>query len=322
MSTVLLAAPPPPPVPPVPPAPAASIWNRSQIRLEAEDGDVWDLTDYTSGVFLVKGQFTGLHMPPFERRNSTSAAEHGSRRRSHRVTERPVVLPIFVYSDEGSEAWLERDAALWRALHPDKVCDLVFIPPGKRARRLHLSHVGNDQGYERDPIAFGWTPYVLDMVAEAPFWEGTPVVRQWDESLPVPFFGGTTGKLKGPPYHVSSAFRLGSATLDNPGDVEGYAVWTVEAIGGDIESVTVGVGNRLTTASFLIPEGESITIDPRPGPRGKSVYDSRGRRRTNELSARNFTSIPAGQSVPLSLEIVGSGRVTATLVPRHYRAWG
>lgn len=311
------------PTTPAPPPPVVvSPWQGIRSTLTSWDGSRWTISDPRSGVFLMREDILGLGLPPVERRRSSSAAESGSRFRSHRVSERPVVLPIYLYSDAGSEEWLARDAAFWRAMHPDRECVWTVTVPGYGSRHLRMRYNGDDVGYGHDPVKFGWAKYPMELLNESGFWEGEPVTQTWEPAAPKPFFGGDTGG-GATPFYISRSATIGNAVMNNPGDVEAYAVWTVEGLPVDgIDSVTVGVGGRLTTADFPIAAGSSLTIDPRPGPKGKSAYDSEGVRRTAELSARDFAPIPAGQSVPLSLAMVGTGRVSATLVPRYYRAFG
>lgn len=313
---------PPPVVTPPPPPPVAETRIGLRSWITTWEGFQWDTSDYTSGVFLTAESVVAFGMPPVERRVTSAATEPGSRYRGHRVAERPGVLPLFVYSDAGSVDWVERDSAFWRGMRPGETFTLSVQAAGQSVRHLTLRFDGDDAGYSADPTVRGWAAYAVEVVAEDPFWRGDPVVRTWTPVAPQPFFGGNGGGGFGPPFYISSSSTLAGATIDNPGDVEGYTVWQVDAVGGDVSTVTVGVGDRLITAPFVIPDGVSLTIDPRPGPRGKSAYDSTGARRTAELSARDFAAIPPGRSVPLSLNMTGSGRVTATLVPGFYRAWG
>lgn len=278
---------------------------------EGWDSTLWELsgTRSSNGVRLLAGT-RGFHFPPKTPFKSVAANAPGSRPRGHRVTDREVMWNLAVYEGGRSQAWLDFDAAWWKTLEYGRTGTWVVTQPNGTSRRLQLSMV--DDGFpsvDVDPSLMGWAHYGVTLEATQPFWEGAPIVGG-------PWSGGSDpGDF---PWHIGSGSTLGSAVMSNPGDVDAYPVWTVE---GPTTSVTVGVGSRLITFPSDLAEGESVVIDPRPGPRGKSVYDNTGARRTSELTVRDFAPIPAGGSSELSLSMVGAGSVSAVLKPLHFRAW-
>lgn len=311
--TVLLAAP-----TAVPDQPGAVSFGGLRVTWEGWDGTAFELSSRSSGVYLRPG-VRGWSMPEWQPFRSQSAVAPGFRHRGARAQGRSVFWNVGVYHGDGGQAWLDYDRAFWRTMHPDREGTWrVQLPGALGSRSLRLRFAGDDALLEVDPTRVGWQAYGVDLVADQPFCEGEPITAEFSEASELDFFGADSGQTGAPPFYISSSSSFATATMSNPGDEPGYPVWVAE---GPFTSVTVGVGGRLITAPISIAEGQSLTIDPRPGPRGKSAYDSTGARRTSELTARDFAPIPPGQEVPLSLAMTGTGSVRATLVPLYHRMW-
>lgn len=302
-------------VPPPPSVPVAAFPGLAAMTWTGWDGTVFDLLDPAAGVFLAGGVL-GLNMPTHAAVTRSTPGVAGSRLLDTRALGRDITWPVFMFSAT-SQGWVDLDRAFWATMHPDRAGVWSVTDPAGSTRKLRARYV-DDGGhiFTADPTSTGWQLYVVRLVADQPYWEGEPVTRSWKGGPAEPYYGGTGGGGYGPPYFIAPGSTLGTATMDNPGDVDAYPVWTIT---GPTTSVTVGVGGRLVTAPFPIPDGTSLTVDPRPGPTGKSAYDSTGARRTAELSDRDFAPIAHGASVPLSLAMTGDGMVTATLTPLYRR---
>lgn len=264
------------------------------------------------GLMLVQDGVRGLGMPAVQRWASTAPAVHGSRWRGHRVEEREVHWPLLVWSDRGTDAWLERDRALWAGLRPDLV-GLWQVATASGWRRLRLRWVEADDQYARDPLRAGWNVYGIRLVAEQPFWEGETRVVEWGAATAVPFFPG-------PPFTIGGGQDLGSATLTNPGDVPAWTTWRVH---GPCPSARVGVAGRVIEVPFGITAGQTLVIDTAPEAQTAILHttpDGEGVDRTGQLGAASFAPVPPGESVELSLQAAG-GRVSCELTPLYYRAW-
>jgi hypothetical protein len=161
----------------------------------------------------------------------------------------------------------------------------------------------------------GWASYGITLVAEQPFWEGPAVTRAWQASEPVPFIGGGPSNPTGGLY-ISSGSTLGSASMPNPGDEPAWPVWLIH---GPTVSVSVGVGGRVIEVPFPLAEGEQLLIDT--APTAQTAIDSDGVERTAELGQVEFAPVPPGESVDLSLTMVGQGVVEAAITPLWHRAW-
>lgn len=300
------------------------------------DGSVWDLTGWTGGVSLQAG-VRGFTMPPLDRYANASPALSGSRWRGWRARDREVFWPLRVFSDAGSQAWIEYDRAFWKTMRPDRLGVWEVVQLSGEARRLSLRFADDgQQSFDTLPSLLGWTTYGITLVAEQPYWEGDAIARTWAVDDPTPFFGGAIvasagygaggygtaaygdpAVVGGPPFYISSGSAITSAAIDNPGDVDTYPVYTIV---GPTTSVSVGYAGNVVTLG-TIAAGAVRIVDTNPDK--LTVTDAAGVDKWSELtSAADFGApIPPGESVPLSLTLVGTGSVTVSITPRYYRAW-
>ncbi len=301
-----------PDVAPVPPAAGAVFGLRNE--LVGVDGSVWDLSDWTSGVFLAADGVLGLMEAPAERYVSTSPAVAGSRWRGGWVAERPVSWRVHLWAQPGM--WLDLQRAWWAALSRDATATWrVHLPDGAwRALQVRLTTTG-PHVFARDPVAAGWETYTVALVAEDPWWYGEPVPREWSDSPGSPFFGGPDGAGSGPPFFISSSAYIGSATMTNPGDQDAWPVWTVTAT-GEVSQVTMAVGASRLRAVVDLDPGDVLVVDTDPRRQSTTVNGTRTR---GVLVEHEFAPIPPGGSVALALTVVGEGTVQAQIVPRWSR---
>lgn len=277
------------------------------------DGSVWDLSQpEVSGLFL-GAQARGLGAPDADRFSTVSPALAGSRHRGSRILEREVFWPLHILGDPGS-AWVGRDGAFWRTMRPDAPGVWSVTGPDGSTRSLTCRWVSTEDSFLMDPTRVGWASYGVYLVAdEDPYWSGAPVVRSFSPGEPVDFFDPAGS----PPFHISAGNLLASATVDNPGDVESHPIWRVD---GPVTDVEVGVQGRVIEVPIEVAGGESLTIDT--SPTAQTAIRSGGEDVTSQLGAVDFAPIPAGDVVPLSLSMVGTGTVTVTLPTRYLRAFG
>jgi hypothetical protein len=275
------------------------------------DGSVWNLSASDSPVRLREG-VRGLSMPPVKRYSSASPAVPGSRFRGSITLEREVFWPLRVFTGSG-QTWHDQDAAFWRTMDPEQPGVWAFTQPSGEVRRLRCRFVSDgSHTFQTNPGGIGWTAYGVALVAdEQPYWEGEPQVRYFGADPPVLFFTADATVFALDPEQT-----VATATMDNSGDVEAYAVWTIT---GPSDSAVLGVGGRLIEVPFAVPDGQSLVVDPRPT--AQTAIMSTGDDRTGDLGEVDFAPIPPGESVELSLELVGDGYISAALTPLHRRAW-
>lgn len=314
------------PTPPTPPptpdgTDPGTAWSGLQVVWSGGDGSSWELSSASSPVWLTPGGTRGLSMPPFDRYSSDSPAVAGSRWRGYRTAERPVFWPVFIYGGRpGEAAWRDVDSAFWDSLSPDLPGEWSITQPDGTVRRLRCRYTDDgEQAYDMDPFVTGWAVYGINLVAEDPYWRGSAVTATFDTSASQNFYGGDSGGGFGPPFYISSNTSAATATIDNPGRVPAWPVWTAQ---GPFSSLSVGVGSRLVTLPLAYTAGKSVTIDTRPD--RLTVVDSDGVDRVPDLGAVDFVPVPAGSAVPVSISVPGSSsatRVTVSLEPQYFRAW-
>jgi len=323
------------------PTSASVSWSGFQaMTWTGADGSQFDLLSPDSGTLLMAGA-RGLNMPSLTDYTSESPALDGARFRGSRTNQREVFWPLLVYSDAGSQAWVEYDREFWNSLRPGQVGLWTVTHPNGDTRTLRCRFKDDGgQSYDVDPSLVGWAAYGITLVADQPYWEGAAVTRTWKASQPVSFFGGGTG---GPPFTISPGSTLAKATMPNPGDVDAYPMWVLT---GPIDIASVGLSGKLTQYQASIASGRSVVIDtspdqqrvveiaspPDPDSGGPDVGSqewldwisaamSTGTDRVLNLGSVAFNApVSPGRSVSLSLSMVGDGTVTAAIVPYYFRA--
>ncbi|MGY4543254.1 hypothetical protein ACVWY0_003187 [Arthrobacter sp. UYNi723] len=291
----------------------ASPWARGVMVWTGWDGSGWELSKPDAGVFLTGKGIEGLGMPTHQVWIGESPAVHGQSYRGHVVDPRPVFWPVYLYSDAGTDEWLDLDRAFWRSLQPGKHGTWSVTTPRGGTRSLSCRFVDDGRhSFDRDPLFRGWAVYGVSLIADNPFWTGEPVRRTWAQSTATDFYGGAS---KAPVFHISSGSQLSTAKMTNEGDLEAWPVWTVR---GPLTSVTVGVDGSTIQWNVALAGGDILVIDTDPTVQSAWLN---GVDVTDQLGVADFAPIPAGVELPLSLTMAGTGSVEATITPRYYRAW-
>jgi len=320
MASIVYAA------PPVDMLATARLPQGMRMTWESWDGQLWDIATGAEGVALMPG-VRGLNMPPTKRHTQTSPAVHGSRRTGWITAEREVFWPTLVYRESGVYDWAQLDGDFWRSMHPDRPGIWSVTDPSGNLRKLTCVF-DNDGGHSTEilPSIQGWERYGIYLAAEQPFWTGERLRRGWSGAGGSSFFG--TGA---PAFNISTASSASTATIGNPGDLDAWPKWTIV---GPSTTTTIGIPGQVIQVPFNIPAGKALEVDTDPsrqtviyGDWSQNVFTGFGEissqvSRFSDMGAVEFAPIPAGEAVPLSIVINGSGVVLMELTPRHFRAWG
>lgn len=269
------------------------------------DGSTWDLgDDHLSGVHMQSG-FRGLFYPEIDWYSDAFAGVDGISDRGFRSREREMFWPIRIYQGDKSQAWVDYNRAFLKTLRPGKYGVLEIVQPDGEARRirLRLQSDGSPQ-INTDPALIGWQDYGLYLTAPQPLYEGDPITVTFQAPSAESFFDVNR--------FIGSSFSYDSASISNPGEVAAWPVWEIT---GASTSVAVGVGSSLVTYPQPLSTTDSLVIDTNPTAQSAR---KNGVRVTSSLTTRDFRAVPEGAAVPLSVQMTGSGLVTATITPRYF----
>lgn len=314
---------------PAPSAPVpAPLWVKTGMTWTGHDGTVWDLTDPNGGVCLLRDGVEGLHHPKFTQWVRKGPAVPGQVFRGAIAEERNVVLPLVVFEDSGSKAWIEHDRKFWKSMHPRRLGTLTVSPGGTGAKRsIKLRYVPEDYSYEVDPALSRWAAYVALLVADQPFWTGTTVRAAWGTGGAQEFYEEDGPQL----VNIMTGHTMANAAVTNDGDEDAWPVWTVI---GPSTAAHAGVGADVVEVPFVVPDGKAVVVDTDPRMRTALECDytpATGNTpplftnpvdRTADLTgAVNWARIPAGQTSPVNISITGGGAMMVELTPLYWRAW-
>lgn len=299
--------------PPAPVQAAVDLWHNFGVIWHGCDGSTWDLVSLSTGVVVTPDGIKGLNMPGFDRYSDSSPSQAGSRFRGSRTQDRKALWPIFIYGGSTGE-WIERDRAFWKSMRPDEFGTWEIVSPEGTSRFLNLYFADdNDKSFGLSPAQYGWSVYAVDLIADdLPYWYGEDIVRTFNVDSGAPFFAASPNV-----FTISPGDSTGTATIDNPGDVDAWPVWTIT---NDHAGAVLGVGPGSVQIPAMV-HGEIWTIDTRPNE--QSAIDALGADRSAEV-VWNPAPVPRGQQVPLSIAITSPDSdvtVECALTPLHFRAW-
>lgn len=291
------------------------VWAACQHTMFGWDGSEWDLSSGMSGIALQAGT-RGMRPPPHQRYATKAASLPGSIYRGSVTDERDVFWPVKLFSDAGSQAWIDHNHRFWRTLDPDELNTWVITQPSGERRSLQVRYAGlSDDSDDIDPALVGLAEYGIQLVAEQPYWLGDPLTRRFDHGGGQNYYGGDSGGGYGPPFYISPGLTTDTASITNDGDVPIWPVWKVN---GPTTSVTVGVNGHLTVFPMTLTSGQWVRLDM--APTDQVPIDQAGVDRSADMGAVDFAEIPRGANVPLTIAMTGTGFVEVTIVPAY--RWG
>jgi hypothetical protein len=304
--------------------PPAPIFVQTDVIWTGWDGSKWDLTNPATGVVLLRDGVEGLHMPKLTEWTRKSPAVHGQTFAGYLAEPRKVVFPVLVFVDETDSTgeWIARDRAFWKSLHPAKEGTITISPAGAGSKRtLKVRLVPSDHQYPTDPAIGRWATYVIDLVADQPFWKGQTVTAGWSEPVGDEFYEENGPQL----VNIAAGHTTADAAIRNDGDEPGWPVWTLI---GPSTAAHMGVGDAIVEVPFTVAAGKAVVLDTDPRVRTAMEYDYAGGTlsnpvdRTEDLTgATDFAPIPPGETQPINISITGTGTIRVELTPLYWRAW-
>lgn len=301
----------------------------SGVRLDwtGPDGSTWDWLDGTAGVVLGEG-IDGILFPDFEQLTTPTPAGrryNGTRWKPATVEATLQVCDTRASAEVAALGGQYRRGAAWRTLDrrvrasvsPTSAGRLTCTADGQsRWLDLRLESIGHK--LTKMPDIRGLVEYDVELVDDEPFWKGQPVPIDfpYQEVATEDYYGGATGV--GPPLMISAGNNSSSGVeIANPGDVDSWLTWEIT---GPVQA-TIGTPGATTAVPFL-GDGERLTIITNPIRR--DVLDESGARAWHKLDNRRFEPVPAGDQVPLVVEMASAGpgsNVRVTLEPMFLGAY-
>lgn len=291
-------------------------WDGLQIVWTGWDGSVWDLSSQEGGIGLKAG-VEGFELPAWEHHSDESPARSGDYWRDVKAKPRLVALPMRLWHDDSTRAYLERRRAFIRTLNPRREGVLSVRSAAGTVRTLRCRYTGGWDGpQDRDDTAFGWVDHGPEFTAAQPFWEGESLPYEWKPATSKDFFNAAGTPPGAPDFFISDSFNAETSVITNPGDEDAYPVWTIM---GPCTSCTIVANGQSITWPLALSAGQFVRIDTRP--EKQTAVNHAGTDVTASLTSWGFAPIPPGANQSFTITLTGGGTVRASLTPLYWSAY-
>lgn len=287
-----------------------------QIEWVGTDGSVWDLIN--GDVSLSNAGITGLGMPLTFDTTRQTALYHGQTLQSWRLEPREVFLPLLFTGDSFTDVeGIQRN--FWHSMALGEYGSLNVTDGNGYTRSLELRLVSdNGLAYNIDPYSDKTTrrSFGLSMVADNPWWQGEEVSTTFGLGTEgtATFFGNGSSAT---PFYIVKSTGGTDAALVNLGDMPAWITWTIT---GAMTSFDLEVDGHHIAGAITVDVGETLTIET--SPLSQIAYLNDGTKVTRYLTSADFAPVPASASpVPIGIDVVGTGNITAAFRPQFMRAF-
>lgn len=276
------------------------------------DGSQWDILG--GPVRLSTGGTSGLSMPEFDFFTQQTPAGDGQRLTGWRAKPRAVFLP-FNFKDEANTDYTGVQRDWWDGWAAGEYGTLRVTDNLGKVRMLDI-RFEDDTGLTYDVSPEGYTPpFGINAVADRPYWYGPTSEFHFTvggENTKL-FFGDGAGA---PPFFIMESQGGASSTITNDGDGPG---WVELELRGQFTEFRVGINGNYVGGQINVGAGDVLMVYTDPLQQyammnGTTIV-------TRQLTEVNFTPVPKRSTVPIALEVVGTGLITARLVPKYNRAF-
>lgn len=216
----------------------------------------------------------GMEMVPFRWDSLPSPEGHGALLAQAYAGKRTVDMQVLIYGPD----FEARRAALVRAMNPARGDGtLRVVLDDGRVRELVCRYVSGLEGANMNrqdgegmvllpddgsAVAGQWMVAPLSLEAGEPFWLGEAQSLVFTQGEQVGFFPIL-------PLNLSSGAVYSDTQVANPGDVTAWPVWTVQGPGKLLTLRNMDT-DEVFQLDYGILEGETVTVDTRPGRKGVS----------------------------------------------------
>lgn len=254
------------------------------LSLIGANGDEIVFSD--EGDFVLTSGLAGLGIPATQVRIDDSASDGGVWRFSKRGV-RELDLPVVVFGAD--RVAVEANLRRLNLLLNDRDGGVVLQAAYSSGEVWHLTqghYVAGASGVRGDDGGLAWERWVLSLQFANPFW-----VSQASESFAVGAPSSTGSFLPNlAELVVSSAQAVGSVTVENPGDVDAFPVWSLR---GPADSVTISNGSESFVYNAPILASSTVVVDTATG----TVTDQLGVNKYGSLGVSpSLFALPSGSS--------------------------
>jgi hypothetical protein len=286
------------------------------VDIEGWDGSHWDMTN--GPIAVTEQTLEVLYAFATESFVRTAYLLDGQEFVEWRALPREFPLQVATRRRQGLAGWYATDQAWKKLMRPGETNRLLCSAPDGSVRALSFRMTGEDPILTVDPSQRLLTYLDYELVADDPWWYS--VKPRTSEPLrggyrDAPFFGPDE---KGPPFYIADDSDF--VTVGNHGEVPAWPVWTFH---GPMTGFQVTVRGQRIAGELVLEEGQSLVVDTRP--RRKSAVRSSGEVVTRSLTARRYTQIDPGASVPVEVVLTGNqqgaGYATVTVHEQFFRGF-
>ncbi|HEY8589604.1 MAG TPA: hypothetical protein VIL55_08640 [Naasia sp.] len=280
-------------------------------------GEVIDLTpDGPSSLRLTNDPpVEGLSWPEELEWVRTHTTRHGQRYLGGRIPARDAFFAVI--AGTGPTDWLAARTRFVRSLRPGHVGTWrVTNQADGSYRELRARFTPGPALFAKDPSASGRELIRVPLVADDPWWRGPLITREFGQAeTDVDFFADADSESPTAVLQLMSSFTAATAAISNPGDVP---AWMVAHVRGPVDGFSVGVGSSVVAGAVEIPENRTLTVNF-----GERVvlWDDGTPVPYAALTAADFAAVPPGETVPLSVQMAGTGTVLVELSPCYFEAF-
>jgi hypothetical protein len=287
-----------------------------RVHIEGWDGSKWDLND--GDIAVTEQTLEVLYAFATESFTRTAYLLDGQEFVEWKALPREFPLQVSTRKRQELGGWYATDQAWKKMMRPGETNRLLCTAPDGGVRALSFRMTGEDPILTVDPSQRRLTYLDYELVADDPWWYS--VNPRTSDPLrggfrDAPFFGPEDA---GPPFYIADDTDF--VMVANHGEVPAWPVWTFV---GPMTGFQVGVRGRRIAATRTLGVGQKLVVDTRP--RRKFAVLADGTVITRSLTARQYTQIDPGASVPVEVVLLGSqqgaGYATVTIHEQFFRGF-
>jgi phage-related protein len=269
--------------------------------LDGANGDTIQLDD--GELFQLSTGFRGTGLTASDLRVTASAGDGGVWRSTRKESrEFDVPLTVFGSSRSDLEARLRRLAKILSDRQGQPTLRAVY--PSEEEWTIKVNYVAGAETTYGEEGRNHYCQWTMTWQAPDPYWESNTLVA---------FSIGTGGGRGLLPeldeLQVSSSQALGLVTIENPGDVDAYPVWTIEGPSTQVEITLNGVG---FTYDETLVAADTITVDTK----NATVLNGTTNKYGFLGAAPKLFRIPAGLS---EISLVATGADGDTRISGYFK---